>query len=99
MAQIEINTAGNRTLTKTSALPAKRTNKREQLIKMLRRKAGVDVPTISGKMGWLPHSTRAALSGLRKADFELEATKPEQGGPARYRIVSEPLKAPVKAAS
>ena len=83
--------------TKTPAtkpsMSAKRETKRDQLVKMLRRKAGADVPTISEKMGWLPHSTRAALTGLRKAGFELEATKPEKGGPSRYRIVKEPAKA------
>ena len=77
----------------TPAKQAKRETKREQLVKMLRRKAGADVPTISGKMGWQAHSTRAALTGLRKAGFTLEATKPEKGGPSRYRIVKEPQQA------
>lgn len=72
------------------AMPRKRETKRDQLIKMLLRKAGVDVLAISTKFGWQQHSTRAALTGLRKAGFELEATKPEKGGPARYRIVKEP---------
>lgn len=71
----------------------KRETKRDQFVKLLRRKTGADVPTISEKMGWLPHSTRAALSGLRKAGFELEVIKPEKGGPSRYRIVKEPTKA------
>ncbi|MEX2520440.1 MAG: DUF3489 domain-containing protein [Paracoccaceae bacterium] len=78
--------------TKT-ATPAKRETRRDQLIKMLRRKAGADVPAISEKMGWQPHSTRAALTGLRKAGFTLEATKPDKGGPTRYRIVNEPAQA------
>jgi len=78
---------------KKPAKPAKRETKRAQLVKLLRRKTGADVPAISEKMGWQPHSTRAALTGLRKAGFELEATKPEKGGPSRYRIVKEPIKA------
>lgn len=81
------------TATAKPAKPAKRETKRDQLVKMLRRKAGVDVPTISEKMGWQPHSTRAALTGIRNAGFALEATKPEKGGPSRYRIVKEPAKA------
>lgn len=76
-----------------NAKPANRETKRDQLVKMLRRKAGADVPTISEKMGWQAHSTRAALTGLRKAGFELEAAKPVKGGPSRYRIVKEPTKA------
>jgi len=39
--------------------------KKAQLILMLSRKTGADVSTISEKFGWLPHTTRAALSGLR----------------------------------
>lgn len=80
------------TATKPSNQP-KRETRRDQLVRLLRRKTGADVPAISEKMGWLPHSTRAALTGLRKAGYELEATKPGKGGPSRYRIVKEPAKA------
>ena len=89
MTQTEVNVTA---ATKTDK-PAKRETKRDQLVKLLRRKAGADVPTISEKMGWRPHSTRAALTGLRKAGFQLEATKPEKGGPSRYRVAKEPAKA------
>lgn len=64
--------------------------KKELLIRMLNRKAGADVATISEKFGWLPHTTRAALSGLRKAGFEISAEKPGNGGPSCYRITAEP---------
>ena len=64
--------------------------KKAQLIQMLSRKTGADVATISEKLGWLPHTTRAALSGLRKAGFELDAEKPGNGKPLRYRITGEP---------
>lgn len=84
----EIQTAATK-----PANPAKRETKRDHLIKMLRRKTGADVPTISDRMGWQAHSTRAALTGLRKAGFTLEAIKPEKGGPSRYRIAKEPAKA------
>lgn len=64
--------------------------KKAQLIQMLNRKAGADVATISKKVGWLPHTTRAALSGLRKTGFELKSEKPGNGQPSRYRIVASP---------
>ena len=75
------------------AEPPKKASKHDQLIRLLRRKTGADVPTISQKMGWQAHSTRAALTGLRKAGFVLEGAKPETGGPSRYRIVGDPVKA------
>lgn len=61
----------------------KRKTKRDQLIALLRRKGGVDAPTISEAFGWRPHSTRAALSGLRKAGHEIEKAAPKDGGPVR----------------
>ena len=64
--------------------------KKNQLIKMLCRKTGSEVATISTKLGWLPHTTRAALTGLRKAGFEISAEKPSNGQPSRYRIVANP---------
>lgn len=67
--------------------------KKAQLIRMLNRKAGADVPTISEKLGWLPHTTRAALNGLRKSGFELAAESPANGGPSRYRIAANPVDA------
>ncbi|MFK7746466.1 MAG: DUF3489 domain-containing protein [Roseobacter sp.] len=67
--------------------------KKAQLIQMLTRTAGADVATISEKLGWLPHSTRAALTGLRKAGFEISAEKPGEGKPLSYRITSQPADA------
>ena len=64
--------------------------KKAQLIQMLSRKAGADVAAISEKFGWLPHSTRAALTGLRKSGYELTPEKPGNGKPLRYRITGKP---------
>ena len=41
--------------------------KKAQLIKLLGRKSGADIVALSDKLGWQQHTTRAALSGLRKA--------------------------------
>ena len=67
--------------------------KKALLIQMLTRKAGADVATISEKLGWLPHTTRAALTGLRKAGFEISAEKTGQGKPFSYRITAQPADA------
>jgi hypothetical protein len=68
---------------------ARTTTKKAQLIKLLERKAGADVATISARFGWLPHTTRAALSGLRKAGYGIDAEKPKRDKPARYRITTQ----------
>lgn len=67
--------------------------KKAQLIQMLTRKAGADVATISEKLGWQAHTTRAALTGLRKSGFEISAEKAGQGKPLSYRITSQPADA------
>ena len=67
---------------------AKRTTKNAQLIRLLSRKSGVDVDTISDKFGWQPHTTRAALSGLRKTGLELFKECAGSGRAVRYRIVA-----------
>jgi hypothetical protein len=36
--------------------------------------------------GWLPHTTRAALTGLRKSGFEIERRQ-EDGQGSIYRII------------
>lgn len=72
---------------------AKRKTKKAQLIQLLTRKAGADVATISAKLGWLPHTTRAALTGLRKAGFTISSEKAEEGKPLIYRITARPADA------
>ena len=67
----------------------KTVTKKDQLIRMLTAKAGADVATISDKLGWQPQTTRAAMTGLRKAGHEIVVTKPEGGGVSKYRIVAK----------
>ena len=67
--------------------------KKAQLIQMLTRKAGADVTTISDRLGWQSHTTRAALTGLRKAGFEITAEKKGDGKPSCYRITAQPADA------
>ncbi len=63
--------------------------KKAQLVQMLRRKTGADVGAISEKLGWQPHTTRAALSGLRKAGFNVIRDDGSGNQSPRYRIVAQ----------
>jgi predicted ArsR family transcriptional regulator len=72
---------------------SKPTTKKARLIQMLSRKAGADVSAISEHLGWQPHTTRAALTGLRKSGYELTAEKPGYGKPSRFRIAAVPADA------
>ncbi|WP_299969752.1 DUF3489 domain-containing protein [uncultured Roseobacter sp.] len=70
--------------------PKKRATKKDQLIRLLGTKSGSDIRSLSTKLGWQQHTTRAALSGLRKAGYEVASEKPVSGGVSRYRILSAP---------
>lgn len=60
--------------------------KKEQLVDLLRAKAGVTVGQLSETLGWQPHTVRAALTGLRKANIAIEKMAGRDGGPTRYRV-------------
>ncbi len=66
------------------------TTKRARLIGLLKAAGGADTATLSAALGWQQHSTRAALTGLRKAGFTIERTTPDGAGAATYRITAEP---------
>lgn len=60
---------------KTEA-PARTESKKDRLISMLRRDGGTTITAISSALGWQPHTTRAAITGLRKSGHEVETAKP-----------------------
>lgn len=64
--------------------------KKALLIGFLSKEAGADVAGISKRFGWLPHTTRAALSRLRKAGYQISSMKTGTGKPTIYRITSAP---------
>ena len=70
-----------------------RVTKRARLISMLKRAKGSDVATLSREFGWQLHTTRAALTGLRKAGFTIKRTQSEGRGASRYCITAEPASA------
>ncbi len=69
----------------------KRTTKSDRLVQLLKARSGRDIAALSGKLGWQPHSTRAALSRLRKAGYAIEKLPPLNHGGTRYRISSAPV--------
>ena len=76
--------------TRASARTIKPPTKRARLIELLKAGGGADVATLSAALGWQQHSTRAALTGLRKTGFTIERTTPDGAGAATYRITAEP---------
>jgi hypothetical protein len=61
-------------------------SKQALVIGMLNDRSGVTLDTLVGATGWLPHTTRAALTGLRKKGFAIERF--HRGDASLYRIVA-----------
>jgi len=59
--------------------------KRAVLIGMLERAGGASVTEIGQRLGWLPHTVRAAITGLRHAGREVTRGK-DQSGQSVYRL-------------
>jgi hypothetical protein len=59
------------------------------VIVLLSREQGAGIEDLTAATGWLPHTTRAALTGLRKRGYVLARDRRE-GADKVYRILSEP---------
>lgn len=68
-------------------------SKQALIVSMLRADAGASIGMIANATGWLPHTTRAALTGLRKRGFSIERSR-EDGGESSYRIVTHSAAVP-----
>lgn len=65
--------------------PNKRASKTGLVLGLLQRPEGATIDQLVAATGWLPHTTRAALTGLRKKGRAVTSEKVE--GQRQYRIV------------
>jgi hypothetical protein len=64
-------------------------SKLSTVIDLLSRKKGAGLEELIAATGWLPHTTRAALTGLRRRGYAIERERSEKGGSV-YLIVTGP---------
>jgi hypothetical protein len=57
---------------------------------MLSKEYGISIDDISKAMGWLQHTTRATLTGLRKRDSQIVRLTREGERGSFYRIEPSP---------
>lgn len=55
--------------------PAQAGSTIEQVLILLRRESGATLTELTDATGWLPHSARAVLTGLRKKGYGIERRK------------------------
>lgn len=58
--------------------------KHQKVVAMLLRDEGASLEEMSALANWLPHSTRAFLTGLKKKGYEVTSDKVD--GVRRYKI-------------
>jgi len=63
-------------------------SKQALLISMLMTAEGASLDTIVVATGWLPHTVRAALTGLRKRGYAIARLQESGGKSSSYRIVT-----------
>ncbi|MBA4192679.1 MAG: hypothetical protein C0467_32330 [Planctomycetaceae bacterium] len=67
-------------------------SKQALIVGLLSKEQGVTIDALIKATGWLPHTTRAALTGLRKRGFTVERI-PHAPGASLYRIANRPCPA------
>lgn len=70
----------------TASPPEKSATKRDQLAALLIRDEGATIDQMRKTTGWLPHTVRAALTGLRKLGYAIDSDKAD--GLRTYRAVA-----------
>lgn len=63
----------------------KRPSKSAEVLAMLQRPEGATLDQLVIATGWLPHTARAALTGLKKKGHDVTSDKPA-GGVRTYRV-------------
>ncbi|MEO7247508.1 MAG: DUF3489 domain-containing protein [Novosphingobium sp.] len=72
----------------TPSAVTKAPSKTSLVLDLLRRPEGASIEELVAATGWLPHTTRAALTGLKKKGHVLTSEKVEDV--RRYRVTGAP---------
>ena len=79
---------GPRTGVIDATAPARKHSKIAQVADLLRRSEGGTLEELIQATGWLPHTTRAALTGLKRKGYLIERCK--RGEMTCYKITGSP---------
>jgi hypothetical protein len=63
-------------------------SKLDRLLAMLSSASGATIAELIAATDWLPHTTRAALTGLRKRGYELGLSRGERDSASVYRVIA-----------
>lgn len=80
--------AGAASAADTSPNSTKRESKADLVLGLLQRAEGATIEQLVAATGWLPHTTRAALTGLKKKGHVVTSEKVEGQGRV-YRVAAD----------
>jgi hypothetical protein len=60
-----------------------------EVLALLARSKGASINELMGATGWLPHTTRAALTGLRQRGYAIERSR--ENATTRYVVMNNPV--------
>ena len=88
-AKIATNIAATRNPTTAPTSPAPRQGtKIARVVELLQRDQGAKLDELIAATGWLPHTARAALTGLRHRGYDVRLERGETGRASVYRAVA-----------
>ncbi len=68
--------------------PPRAGSKLDRLLGMVSTEEGATLDELIGATGWLPHTARAALTGLRKRGYDVRLVRGDRETAAAYRVTS-----------
>lgn len=80
--------SANETTTAATTRAPRANSKIGRVLDMLAADAGATIGDLTAATGWLEHTTRAALTGLRHRGYALSLTRNDRGGASVYRIAA-----------
>lgn len=76
----------------TAPLAPRKGTKLAQVIDLLEREEGATIAELTAATAWLPHTTRAALTGLRKRGYQMTIDRCDKAPGSAYRITGNEAK-------
>jgi len=74
--------------TEPSRRPPRVGSKLDRLLWMVSTDEGATLEELTGATGWLPHTARAALTGLRKRGYDVRLVRGDRETAAAYRVTA-----------
>ncbi len=71
-----------------SRRPPRAGSKLDRLLGMVSTDEGATLDELTGARGWLPHTARAALTGLRKRGYDVRLVRGDRETAAAYRVTA-----------